>query len=233
MAKATRVFSTPPTNTSAIDHPMMFPPCDPTRRRFLAVAAVASVVSAGTLAAAAAMDPSVPGAVTVPNHARPDPIFEVIEAHREAAAASAAASAESRRLHDLADSIVGDGIEVPCMIGEGSIRATFWLDIEHVIPKETFPVEHAHYLALLDQHREAHFAITGNTDPIGEEEYAAEWEVVGEFAETAPTSLAGLFAKLIYAAKMLEKEYDVFDGDHGCDLIESLATAARTIGGQS
>jgi hypothetical protein len=38
---------------------MMFPPRDPTRRRFLAVAAVASVVSAGTLAAAAAMDPSV------------------------------------------------------------------------------------------------------------------------------------------------------------------------------
>jgi hypothetical protein len=61
MAKATCVLSTPPTNTSAIDQPM-FPPRDPTRRRFLAVAAVASVVSAGTLAAAAAMDPSVPAA---------------------------------------------------------------------------------------------------------------------------------------------------------------------------
>jgi hypothetical protein len=52
MAKADRVYITPPTNTSAIDHPMMFPPRDPTRRRFLAVAAVASVVSASTLAAA-------------------------------------------------------------------------------------------------------------------------------------------------------------------------------------
>ena len=30
MAKATRVYITPPTNTSAIDHPMMFPPRDPT-----------------------------------------------------------------------------------------------------------------------------------------------------------------------------------------------------------
>ncbi|HEX7566421.1 MAG TPA: hypothetical protein VF396_24685 [Bradyrhizobium sp.] len=77
MAKATRVYSTPPTNTSAIDHPM-FPPRDPTRRRFLAVAAVASVVSAGTLAAAAAMDPSVPAAVTIPNHGRPDPAFALI-----------------------------------------------------------------------------------------------------------------------------------------------------------
>jgi hypothetical protein len=45
--------------------------------------------------------------------------------------------------------------------------------------------------------------------------------------------LAGLLAKLIYAAKMLEKENDVFDGDHGRDLMESLATAARAIGGQS
>jgi hypothetical protein len=28
MAKADSVHSTPPTNTSAIDHPMMFPPVD-------------------------------------------------------------------------------------------------------------------------------------------------------------------------------------------------------------
>ena len=40
MAKADSVLSTPPTTASAIDHPMMFPPRDPTRRRFLAVAAV-------------------------------------------------------------------------------------------------------------------------------------------------------------------------------------------------
>jgi hypothetical protein len=62
----------------------MFPPRDPTRRRFLAVAAVASVVSAGTLAAATAMDPSdVLQAVTAP--IGPDPIHDVIEAHRKAA----------------------------------------------------------------------------------------------------------------------------------------------------
>src|SRR5450432_3952589 len=78
MTQADSVLSTPPTNTSAIDHPMMFPPVDPTRRRFLAVAAVASVVSAGTLAAATAMDPSVPAAVTVP--IEPDPIYAVIAA---------------------------------------------------------------------------------------------------------------------------------------------------------
>ena len=98
MTRADCVLSTPPTNTSAIDHPMMFPPRDPTRRRFLTVAAVASVVSAGTLAAAAAMDPSVPLAVTTPRHSRPDPVFGLIEAHRKAEAAHLASLREQERL---------------------------------------------------------------------------------------------------------------------------------------
>ena len=82
MTQADSVYITPPTNTSAIDHPIMFPPRDPTRRRFLAGAAVASVVSAGTLAAAT-QAANVPQAVTVP--IGPDPIHAVIEAHRKAA----------------------------------------------------------------------------------------------------------------------------------------------------
>jgi hypothetical protein len=53
-------------------------PVDTTRRRFLVTAAVASAVGAGTLAAAAAMDPSVPAAVTMPRHSRPDPAFALI-----------------------------------------------------------------------------------------------------------------------------------------------------------
>jgi hypothetical protein len=73
-------------------------------------------------------------------------------------------------------------------------------------------------------------AITGDTDPIGEEEYATEWDLVGEFATTVPTTLAGLLAMLIYADKMLEKENDAF-GEYHPELIESLATAARAIGG--
>jgi hypothetical protein len=61
-----------------IERPM-FPPVDPTRRRFLAVAGVASVVSAGTLAAAAAMDPNVPAAVTMPAVPGMHPDAELIE----------------------------------------------------------------------------------------------------------------------------------------------------------
>ena len=73
MTQATRVYSTPPTNT----------PIDTHRRRFLAIAAGASVVSVGALAAVAKPTGAQDTAI--------DPIFDVIEAHREAAAASAAA----------------------------------------------------------------------------------------------------------------------------------------------
>jgi hypothetical protein len=115
MAKATCVYITPPTNTSAIDHPMMFRPVDPTRRRFLAVAAVASVVSAGTLAAAAAMDPNVPQAVTMPRHSRPDPVFGLIEAHRKAGCDHEAALVEQARLEQIGDNAAAWLVsEAPC-----------------------------------------------------------------------------------------------------------------------
>ena len=67
MAQADRVLSTPPVNT----------PVDTTRRRFLAVAAFASVAGAGSLATA--MVPNdVPQAVTLPRHCGPDPAFVLI-----------------------------------------------------------------------------------------------------------------------------------------------------------
>jgi hypothetical protein len=63
------------------------PPVDPTRRRFLAVAAGASVASVGTLAIAAAMPAAAPysAACTV------DPIFAAIDMYRQADAACIAA----------------------------------------------------------------------------------------------------------------------------------------------
>jgi hypothetical protein len=91
MIQAESVLSTPPTTASAIDHPMMFPPRDPTRRRFLTVAAVASVVSAGTLAAAT-QAASVPQAVTVPQASRAlrDAIRALDHAHTSLTIAQAA-----------------------------------------------------------------------------------------------------------------------------------------------
>jgi hypothetical protein len=65
----------------------MFPPVDPTRRRFLTVAAVGSMVSAGTLAAAALTPNDVPQAVTVPSDTSSPGLHTAIrrlaEAHAE------------------------------------------------------------------------------------------------------------------------------------------------------
>jgi hypothetical protein len=53
-------------------------PIDTTRRRFLTVAAIGSMVGAGSLAAVAMTPNDVPQAVTVPRHSRPDPAFALI-----------------------------------------------------------------------------------------------------------------------------------------------------------
>jgi len=70
MTQADRVLSTPPLNT----------PIDTNRRRFLTVAAGASVASVGILAAAAAM----PAAVTDSSACAIDPAFALIAVHRAA-----------------------------------------------------------------------------------------------------------------------------------------------------
>ena len=59
---------------------------DTTRRRFLAVAAIGSIVGAGNLAYAAAAPNDVPQAVTnaSPSPVQRDPMFGMIEAHRKA-----------------------------------------------------------------------------------------------------------------------------------------------------
>jgi hypothetical protein len=119
MIQADSVYITPPTNTSAIDHPMVFPPRDPTRRRFLTVAAVASVVGAASLAGAA-MAPSVPAAVVIPpaspalRTALHDPVFALIEAHRKAGRDHEAALVEQARLEQIGDPAADLAGEGPC-----------------------------------------------------------------------------------------------------------------------
>jgi hypothetical protein len=83
MAKADRMLSMPPTNT----------PIDPTRRRFLAVAAVGSIIGAGSLAAAAMAPNDVPQAVTLPirspSHRLRAAIRQLAAAHETLIAAQA------------------------------------------------------------------------------------------------------------------------------------------------
>jgi hypothetical protein len=141
MTQADRVYITPPTNTSAIDHPMMFPPRDPTRRRFLTVAAGASFIGAGSLAAAA-MAPNVPAAVTVPlatataepTAALPDPVFGLIEAHRKADRDFDAALDEQGRLERIGDEAAAD------LVGEALCHAAFnAFDVLLAAPAATLP----------------------------------------------------------------------------------------------
>jgi hypothetical protein len=73
MTEATRVHSTPPTNTSATNPAG---PVDPTRRRFITVAAGASIISVGSLAAVAMPIAAAPA---------PDPIYAAIERHKDLA----------------------------------------------------------------------------------------------------------------------------------------------------
>jgi hypothetical protein len=115
------------------------------------------------------------------------------------------------------------------MIEPGTtVKASIWLDIEEAIPSAQFPEQYAHYLALLEQRCAARYAVTGDTDPIGEEEFAAEWDALDEFADTVPTALPGLLAMIIYAGEVSARDAEAF-ADRDCSLNETLATAAKAI----
>jgi hypothetical protein len=218
MAKATRVHSTPPTNT----------PIDTTRRRFLAVSAGASVASVGTLAVAA-MPTAAPdsGACAV------DPIYAAIEAHRKAAAAANVAFAESSRLYQLADEMVGPSqIEVPNMVEPGTtVNVLVYWDVEQIIPREQYPDLNEHYRRLLEERRAARFEIHGDTDELTDGPANAAWDVRDDFAETVPTTLPGLLAMILYANELAEEDPDAF-GDGDCTLLQTLAAAAEALIGR-
>ena len=146
MTQADSVHSTPPTNT----------PADTTRRRFITIAAGASIVSVGSLAAVA-----VPNAAPEANSAPVDPIYAAIEAHRTAYATMQAIFAEHRKANELADAQVGpDHLYIPSMVDPGStVKASCWVDIERAVPREQYPDLCAHHNRLLDERKAAHAAI--------------------------------------------------------------------------
>ena len=93
MTQADRVLSTPPTNMSATNPPG---PVDPTRRRFITIAAGASIISVGSLAAVA-----MPISATPVSDAPIDPIYAAIERHKAAGIVWDAAVDVRSRFHDL------------------------------------------------------------------------------------------------------------------------------------
>ena len=71
---------------------------------------------------------------------------------------------------------------------------------------------------------------------VDHDEYTAgpfddAWDAHQAFAETEPTTLAGLFAMLIYAGEIAERgDRDVFDD---VDIFPVVATAAKKLSGRS
>src|SRR5258708_22630643 len=99
MTQADRVFSTPPTNTSA-NNPSGS--VNPTRRRLLTIAAagaVAAAIPTAVLAAAPAVDP----------------VFDLIDLHRKAHAAHMVAIKEADRLEGTHGGSWSDIVEQPCV----------------------------------------------------------------------------------------------------------------------
>ena len=94
---------------------------DTTRRRFLAVAAIGSIVGAGNLAYAAAAPNDVPQAVTnaSPSPVQRDPMFGMIEAHRKADRDHEAALDEQERLERIGDHAAAN------LAGEASCHPAF------------------------------------------------------------------------------------------------------------
>jgi hypothetical protein len=219
MTQATRVHSTPPTNT----------PIDTERRRFLAVAAGASVVSVGTLAVAAAIPAAALAAVPTV-----DPIYAAIEAHRKADAAADVVFAGSSRLYRLAGEMVGPRqIEVPNMVEPGTTAKVWcYFDVERVIPHEQYPDLNDHYCKLLKDRCAALAEIHGDTDELTEGLADAAWDARDRFAETVPTSLPGLLAMIVYANELAEEDPDAFSGDADCTLLQTLAMAAKALIGR-
>jgi hypothetical protein len=196
----------------------MFPPVDPTRRHLLTIAAGGAVAALALPAAMAS---------------EADPIFAAIEAHRKADAVADAAFAESSRLYQLANEMVGPSqIEVPNMVEPGTTAEVLcFYDVEQVIPHEQYPDLNEHYCTLLSERSAARFDIHGDTDELTDGPANAAWDAQDRFAETVPTTLPGLLAMIVYANELAEEDPDAF-GDGDCTLLQTLAAAAEALIGR-
>jgi hypothetical protein len=201
-------------------------PVDQARRRVLTIAAGGAIAAAIPAAALAAPPPAV------------DPIYAAINAHRRAYCAMQAVFTEHRRAHDLADAMVGScEIEVSSMVEPGkTVLASYWGDVERAIPSEQYPDLYRHYCDVLEERRAAREAIieplTGDEDEATGEVAGPEFAALRRFAETTPTTLAGLLAMVIYAGEINDRDADAFDKSF--PIFANMATAARAlVGGQS
>jgi hypothetical protein len=208
MAKATRVLSTPPTNTSL------------TRRKILGTIAVGTVAAVGFRPRPRPQDPRL--------------IRSTRRSKRTARLMRPCRLAEHRKAHELADVTVGPApLDIPSMAEPGkTVEVSGWWNLEKAVPREQYPDLYAHHKTVLDERRAAHAAIVesliGDEDEATNEVSHAELDALHAFAETVPTTLPGLLAMIVYAGECSAHDADAF-ADSDCPLIETLATAAKAL----
>jgi hypothetical protein len=168
--------------------------------------------------------------------AEQDPIFTAIERHRQTDIVKRAKEAEANRFSKLADEMVGPSdIEIESKTEPGTIvKACCWLHIQEAVPQEKFPELYEHYNALLEERRAARRAVNGRyeSDEWGQAEYDANMDALQAFAETIPTTQAGLLAMLIYSQEVRDANWPDILSDCGVSdrIVETLATAAKALG---
>jgi hypothetical protein len=205
MTQADRVFSTPPTNTSAIN------PVDPTRRGFITLAAGASIISVGSLAAVAAM----PMAAAAPAALALD--AELIElgarfelladryyvAHRRWSAALATASAENDREFPGADA--GERVHVPV------IAAAFRKSLERSGVDEASDALHAAFKEMAPLANTINAASVSSLEGFRAKALVAFWEVApsgagdSEFSFNDAWSFQQLFTAVAELCELKDK----------------------------
>ena len=247
MIEADRVHSTPPLNSSLIQEATSVPADSQDSFRMQpgigqpesqtltseSPKPAQGIGRRGLLIALAALPVALPAAAA----AEPDPIFDVIEYHREVYAHMEAVFAEHRRAHEIADATVGPyEIEVPSMVEPGkTVLASCWLDIERAIPSKEYPDLYRHYNAVLDERKAARRAIIESLIDDEEKETdevaSAECEALDGFEETVPTTLRGLLEMVAYAGQINDENPDAWDRDSA--IFASMAEAARTLLGRS
>jgi hypothetical protein len=160
-----------------------------------------------------------------------DPVFDLIEQHKEARRALR----EAEAAHSLAEREMADGTLFPRTVSIGNPYSglprpvsTSHADIDTYTPADLFPQDNKR------EHEEMAAAIAlrdARITPLEEamdDAAIAEREIVEELVETVPTTIAGVLAMLKFQRDYSEGR-DFLDEDLAASLMESVETGLLSL----